>query len=374
MTSPKLTDFQLATLATLQLKLTALGVEGDFQPTAIEGPIVTLYKFSPRNATRVSQVERLAPDLAIALGVEAVQIRRVPGEAFIGIAVPNRDRKPFLFRDAVSVIWQSKARIPICLGISQEGNVVVDDLTNLPHLLIAGSTNSGKSTLVSSILTGLVYTKSPSEIQLLLSDTKQVEFGRFEKTPHLARPIATSVLATLEILNYAVDLIEDRLGELAKIGCKNIAEGNHLASLRKLPQWPYYVIVIDELADPLSDKTRIEIDEKDVSMASLCEHALATIVARARATGVHVIAGVQRPSVKIVEGNIKSNFPARVSFRLPSEIDSRTVLGTGGAEHLLSQGDMLYLSPLNPSIRRIHAPLAKNEDMNAAVEMAKMGG
>ena len=375
-TKPILTDLQLSTLATLQVKLNSLGVDGEFLPSVSEGPIVTLYKFVPKNATRVSLVERVAPDLAVALGAEAVQVKRLPGEGAVGIYVPNKDKKLVLFRDCVGAVWDGfhnrQQRIPVLFGIDYMGKLVVEDLPLMPHLLIAGSTNSGKSTFINSILASLIYTVPHDRLKFVLSDVKQVEFTNFVGTPHLLYPIATSIADTLEHMEFLIHEINSRLSRLAKVSCQNIAQYNAAETRAPLP---YIVFVIDELAEILTDKTKEEYVDADGKIkyrkrGELAEYRLALIVQKARATGIHIIAATQRTSVKIVEGNIKANFPARVSFRLPSEADSRTILGQSGAEQLLSQGDMLYISPNTPAIRRLHASLAEVEDIKAAIEVA----
>lgn len=366
----------LAVLATLAVKLASLGVEGDFEPNVSEGPVVTLYRFVPKNATRVTLVERVAPDLAIALGAECVQVKRLPGEYAIGIYVPNKEKKLILFRDSIGPVWDAfynrKHRIPLLFGIDHMGQIVVEDLPLLPHLLIAGATGSGKSTFLNSILAGLIYTVPPTRLKLVLSDVKQVEFTNFIGAPHLLYPVSTSIPDTLEQMEWLCDEINKRLGILVKASCQNIIQYN---SLETRAQLPYVLFVIDELTEILMDQSKeMYIDEsgkeKYRTRGKLAEHRLGLIAQKARATGIHIIAATQRPSVKVVEGNIKANFPARVSFRLPSEADSRTILGTSGAEQLLSQGDMLYISPNTPAIRRLHAPLASIEDIRAAVDMA----
>jgi len=377
---PKLDEKHLAVLATLQVKLASLGVEGHFLPSVSEGPVVTLYRFVPQNATRVSLVERVAPDLAIALAAECVQVKRLPGEQAVGIYVPNKDKRLLLFRDAVGSVWDAynnrKQRIPLLFGIDHMGAMVVEDLPLLPHLLIAGATGSGKSTLLNSILASIIYTVPPAKLKLVLSDVKQVEFTNFVGAPHLMFPVSTSIPETLEQMEWLCDEINRRLTTLVKASCQNILQYN---SLETRAAMPYILFVIDELAEILMDKSNEEQEIPDgkggtkiklIARGKLAEHRLGLIAQKARATGVHIIAATQRPSVKVVEGNIKANFPARVSFRLPSEADSRTILNTSGAEQLLSQGDMLFVSPNSPAIRRLHAPLASIEDIRAAVDVA----
>jgi DNA segregation ATPase FtsK/SpoIIIE, S-DNA-T family len=364
----------LAILATLQVKLQSLGVDGHFLPQVSEGPVVTLYRFVPQNATRVSLVERMAPDMAIAIGAECVQVKRLPGELAVGIYVPNKEKKFVLFRDSVGHVWDAynnrKQRIPLLFGIDHMGSFVVEDLPLLPHLLVAGSTGSGKSTFLNSILAALIYTIPPTRLRMILSDVKQVEFTNFIGSPHLLYPVSTSIAETLEQMNWICDEVNNRLTCLAKAHCQNITQYNALESFHYMP---YILFVIDELAEILLDKGREENDEgKPVgpTRGKLAEHRLGLIAQKARATGVHIIAATQRPSVKVVEGNIKANFPARLSFRLPSEADSRTILNISGAEQLLAQGDCLYASPNSPAIRRLHAPLASVDDIRAAVDVA----
>lgn len=365
-----LTPDQIQVLAKLQVKLSSLKIDGHFLPEVSVGPIVTLYRFVPTNATKVSNVENLSDDMAISLGVESVQIQRIPQENAIGIYVPNKVKALLQFKDSVGAVWQSKAKLPILLGMDHSGSIVVEDLTSLPHLLIAGSTGGGKSTLLNSIISSLMYCRSPLELKIVLCDTKQVEFTHFVKAPHLLFPVAVTVRDVINQLEILVDEIDIRLTQMAKRSCQNIAQFNELKGIG--PNMPYIILVIDELADILQDPTKEEnADGKSSkSYGKQAEYLLGKIVQKSRATGIHCIAATQRTSVKVVEGNIKANFPARITFRLPSEIDSRTILGTRGAESLLSQGDMLYASPNYPSIRRIHAPYASIEDIRIAVEMA----
>jgi DNA segregation ATPase FtsK/SpoIIIE, S-DNA-T family len=376
---PKVDDKHLKILATLQVKLSSLGIDGHFLTEVSEGPVVTLYRFVPQNATRVSLVERLADDMAVALAVEAVQVKRLPGESAVGIYVPNKEKRPVLFRDSVGHVWDAytnkNQKVPILFGIDHMGNFVIEDLPQLPHLLVAGATGSGKSTLLNSIIASLIYVVPPSKLRLVMSDVKQVEFTHFLGTPHLLYPVSTNVIDSIDQMGWLINEINRRLSTLAKYSCQNIAQ--YLATGKEMP---YVVLVIDELAEILQDQSREEYEDDNGKLrqgkprGKIAEHNLGLIAQKARATGIHIIAATQRPSVKVVEGNIKANFPARVSFRLPSEADSRTILGTSGAEQLLSQGDMLYLSPNTPAIRRLHSPLASIADIRAAVDAACMKG
>lgn len=345
-------------------KLAELGYEARFIGPISVGPILSVYRFFPTGRTKVSNLEALASDFAVTLGVEDVLVKRMPGESAVGIFVPNAERTYINFRDTASTIWQTYhapngPTVPLNLGIDHLGQPFVEDLALLPHLLIAGSTGAGKSTLLDALIASIVYTVNSDTIKLVMSDTKNVEFGHFVGAPHLLFEPATSIYQTLEQLDWVIDEMSDRLNALGKAGVRNIFEyremGKKMASI---------VVIIDELADIMQFKGEKRGESK------IAEDKLGAIVQKSRAAGVYVIAATQRPSVNVVAGSIKANFPARLTFRLPSDADSRTVIGTTGAEHLLSRGDMLYVSPNAPGIRRLHAPFVEIEDIKAAVEVA----
>ena len=369
-----LTDEQKGVVLTVVKKLSELGHEAKFVPPVKVGPVVSAYRFLPIRKTRVSHLESLADDFAVALGVEDVLVKRMPGDAAVGVFVPNKVRKMVSFRETIGELYRQFHNdeitgIPMNFGVDVLGKPFIEDLVSLPHLLIAGSTGSGKSTLLSSILTGIVYTLNSSGVKLVLSDTKGVEFGHFIGSPHLLFEPATSIYQTLEQMDWLISEMEDRLSSIGKYGCRNIHEYNtkllKTGDLKDLALvLPYIVLAIDELADLMMHKG----DKRGES--KIAQDKLSKIVQKSRAAGVYVIAATQRPSVNVVSGSIKANFPARLSFRLPSEHDSRTVLSTGGAEHLLSRGDMLYVSPNRPGLHRLHAPYASIEDIKAAVDMA----
>lgn len=369
-----LTDEQRRISTLIIMKIIELGQSAKFVPPITEGPIVSVYRVLPQGTTRVSAIESLAEDFAITLGVEDVFVKRMPGESAVGISVPNKERRWVNWRDYVGFasrqnIASSDKRIPLLLGVDYTGKVVVEDLTLFPHLLIAGSTGSGKSTLLSSIIGAIVYNCNSSEIKFVLSDTKGVEFGHFLGAPHLLFDPAQNIYQTLERLDWLIDEMNDRLKKFGRAETRNIGEYNDRKVSSSSERLPYIVIVIDELADLLSDRSRRE-GEKGPSIGKIAEGKLSQLAQKARATGIHAIAATQRPSVRLIEGNIKSNFPARLTFRLPSGSDSRTVISTEGAEHLLSRGDMLFVNPNRPGLQRIHAPLASISDIQAAVEVA----
>jgi S-DNA-T family DNA segregation ATPase FtsK/SpoIIIE len=360
---------QQAVATVLQHKMTTLGLCAKHVESVV-GPIVTVYKFLPLGSTRVSNIEGLSQDFAVALSVEDVFVKRMPGEAAVGIFVPNRERKNVLWRDICSV--PSDTYIPLILGIDVNGRRVVEDLTTLPHLLIAGSTGSGKSTLLGSLIASFLVNRR--DVYFVLSDTKGVEFNHFARARQLYCPISTTVEGTITRFEMLVDEMERRLRLYADSKHRNILEYNKAfeGTSRRLP---YIVVVIDELYDLLTDGRKVQEndEERSTTLGKDASGKLAKLAQKARATGIHIIASTQRPSVKLLEGDIKANFPARITFRLPSEADSRTVLGTGGAEHLLNRGDMLFVNPNKPGLQRIHAPMASLTDISAAVEFAARG-
>lgn len=381
-----LTDEQLGVVTKVTIKMMELGLNVKFIPNISVGPIISIYRFLPQGSTRVSMIEALADDFAVVLGVEDVMVKRMPGESAVGIMVPNKNRTIVKYLDTATAVWKANqgddcptSGVPLGFGVDHLGNPFVEDLTALPHLLIAGSTGSGKSTLVSSILASLIFVKRSNEVKLILSDTKNVEFGHFIGAPHLLFTPATSVYQTMEQMEWLVDEMDKRLKTIGSQGCRNIFEykekANAIERLQntgfpcsKAAEIPFIILVIDELADILGDRSKS--GDKGPGIGKVAEGLLAKIVQKSRAAGVYVIAATQRPSVNIVSGSIKANFPARLSFRLPSGHDSRTVLGIEGAEHLLSRGDMMYVSPNRPGISRLHAPWASIQDINNAVEAA----
>jgi S-DNA-T family DNA segregation ATPase FtsK/SpoIIIE len=370
----KLTDDQVVILSKITATCTRLGYTVQPIPTVSVGPIVSVFRLLPTQRTKFAHLEGLSDDLAIALKAEDVLVKRLPGEAAVAIFVPNAVRTHVFWTELITSNWGMLSLIcenygvPLLMGVDHLGTVQIEDLTQLPHLLVAGSTGSGKSTFLSSILASLVYTMAPTELQLVLSDTKGVEFTVFETAPHLAKPVATNIYTNVGVMDWLVEEMSRRYTLIGRAGVKKISEYNALPSAN----WtlPYIVFVIDELADLLTIREKVDDEKKGPSIGKICEARLQTLVQKGRAAGIHIIAATQRPDVKVVAGGIKANFQARLSFRLPSQVDSITILNTEGAEHLLGKGDMLYISPSQP-IRRMHAPLATAADIAGAVEMAK---
>jgi S-DNA-T family DNA segregation ATPase FtsK/SpoIIIE len=386
MTTTTQTEEQKAVTIVLAHKIASLGLNATFVEPISVGPILSVYRFMPKGSTKVSSLEALSQDFALALGVEDVMVKRMPGEVAVGIFVPNKERKYVQWRDICGVP-PNRAIIPLVMGVDHLGNKVLEDLTLFPHLLVAGSTGGGKSTFLNSLIATWIYNNSPDDIQIILIDLKQVEFNHFVGARHLLFEPAYNVYQALERMQWAIDEMEGRLKKFAKCGARNILEYNNRiqtstgstdtsrtrtsVALQANAKIAYIVIVFDELASLLLDSRKEGENEGETrgpSLGKIAQGKLSQLAEKARATGIHIIAATQRSSVKVVEGNIKANFPARLTFRLPSEADSRTILGTSGAEHLLSRGDMLFSNPNRPGLARIHAPLASIQDIKAAVE------
>src|SRR5258708_5688206 len=321
-----LSDEQVQVFATLVSKMCALQVDASPLPTVTVGPVVSGYRFEPKGATRISHIESLAKDFALALGAESVLVKRMPGDSAVTVFVPNKVRKGVSFLETIGMVWplRDKLKIPLNLGITSIGDPLVEDLATLPHLLIAGSTGSGKSTLLTSIITTIIATKSSDEVRLVLSDTNGVEFGHFIGVPHLVFEPATTVYKTLDHIEWLSSETDRRLARFAKASCRNITEFNLNASTKD--KLPFIALIIDEIADLMLHKHKNE--DEEVSVSKLFENKLCLLVGRCRKAGINVIASTQRPSVNIVTGSIKANFPARLSLKLPTAVDSRTILDT----------------------------------------------
>lgn len=355
-----LTPEQQAVITTVVVKLAQLGHEVGFSYPISTGPLITTYRFLPKAAAKVAQITSCADDLALALHVEDVLVRRLPGEGTIGISVPNATRTPVLWRNLLADRPpESDNVVPLNLGVDSEGKPFRADLTRLPHLLITGSTDGGKSTLIRSLLASLILWRDAEQVQLVLSDTKKVEFGHFIGAPHLLFEPSRTRYDTWERMDWLIEEVDRRLRVLAAAGVTNISEYHKHGG-----RLPYIVFVIDEIYHVLCGGERGE--------SKIANNKLSRIVSESRAAGVHVIGGTQRSSVDVVSGSIKANFPARLTFRLPAAEDSRTVIGHSGAEHLLARGDMLYCSPNHPATLRLHSGYATTEDITQCVAFAKL--
>ncbi len=330
------------------------------------GPVVTMYEVRPAAGVRVSRIANLSDDLALALKALAVRIQApIPGSDTVGIEIPNVQRAMVNFREILEspTFRDDKGQLSMALGKDIAGNPFVADLSRMPHLLVAGATGAGKSVGLNSILLSLLYTTYPHEMQLLLIDPKRIEMAVYADLPHLVHPVVTEMQHAKTALEWAVHEMDQRYSAMARLGVRNIAGFNQKLQAfgRDIPpefadleQMPYLVIIIDELADLMLTAAR-EVETSIVRLAQL-----------ARASGIHMILATQRPSVDVVTGLIKANFPCRISFQVTSKHDSRTILDMVGAEYLLGRGDMLY-KPSGGKLMRLHGPFVPDEEVQAVV-------
>jgi len=337
------------------------------------GPMVTTYEFKPEAGVKYSRVTGLADDLCLAMRAESILIERMPGKSTVGIQVPNHDRETIHLRDVLEseTFARSKARLTIAMGKDINGRIVTTDLATMPHLLIAGSTGSGKSVAINAMIMSLLFRTTPAQVRLILVDPKRVELGMYEGIPHLLTPIITEPKLAANALRNAVREMERRLKLLASRSVRNIDQYNKLfeGSMPSLfdeeednEPLPFIVIIIDELAD-LMMLDRANVEESITRLAQM-----------ARAVGIHLVLATQRPSVDVITGLIKANVPTRISFRLATKVDSRTILDTNGAEALLGRGDMLFLPPGTSRLMRLHAPYVSEKETAAVVEFWKDQG
>ena len=365
----KLTAEQKNVVDLIIEKIEAQGKHATFVSPVTVGPIISTYRFFPLKKTKVAHIEAMSKDFAVALGSETIVVKRMPGESAIGVFVPNKIKTIVEYEQTLPNVAQYMAeptkdghkKIPINLGITSNGDPFVDDLTQQPHMLIAGTTMGGKSTLLHGVVTTMANSLTRDELQLIISDTKGVEFADFTTLPHLRngeKSICKNWADTVMELDWACKESESRLSQFATFpGVKNIHQYNaRAAKTPGMRNMCYVVIVIDELADLIGPA-------RDRSEAKLNSDKLSTLASRSRAAGIHIIASTQRPDVKLIKGQIKANLPTRLSFRLPSSQDSRTILNTKGAENLISQGDMFYTSSTSPELKRLHAPLITSDEI-----------
>jgi S-DNA-T family DNA segregation ATPase FtsK/SpoIIIE len=331
------------------------------------GPVVTTFEFKPEAGIKYSRITGLAEDLCLALRAESLLIERIPGKSTVGIEVPNPHRETIALREVIESpeFVHSASKLTMPLGKDLIGRIRVADLTQMPHLLIAGSTGTGKSVFINSLLMGMLYTATPEELKLVLVDPKRLELGLYEDIPHLFTPVVTDAKVASNVLRNATREMERRLKLLAQRGVRNIEQYNRtfqknqslslfdsVEDVEHKPL-PYMVIVIDELADLMM------VDTNNV------EESITRLAQMARAVGIHLILATQRPSVDVITGLIKANFPARISFRVASKVDSRTILDANGSESLLGKGDMLYLPAGSSRLHRIHGPYVTEEEIAA---------
>jgi len=331
------------------------------------GPVVTTFEFKPEAGIKYSRITGLSDDLCLALRAESILIERMAGKSTVGIQVPNHERETIWLREVVESqeFLGSKSKATLAMGKDINGRIVTADLNTMPHLLIAGSTGSGKSVAINAFIMSMLFKATPDQVRLILVDPKRLELGNYEGVPHLHTPIITEPKLASNALRNAVREMERRLKQLAEKGVRNIEQYNRLfdSSTPSLFEdgtearpLPYIVIIIDELADLML------LDGQNV------ETAITRLAQMARAVGIHLVLATQRPSVDVITGLIKANFPARVSFRVATKVDSRTILDANGAEALLGRGDMLYLPNGSARVHRLHAPLVTEKEIAAVVE------
>ncbi|HEY0263193.1 MAG TPA: DNA translocase FtsK [Granulicella sp.] len=345
----------------------------DGQVTQINpGPVVTTFEFRPDAGVKVARITGLADDLCLAMAAESILIERMPGKSTVGIQVPNTERETIWLRDIVESesFAQSKSRLAVAMGKDINGRIVSADLASMPHVLIAGSTGSGKSVAINAMIMSVLFKSTPEQVRMILVDPKRVELGMYEGIPHLFTPIITEAKLAANALRNAVREMERRLKLLAANHVRNIDQFNKLfdhgseylfEDVNQEPL-PYIIIIIDELAD-LMMLDRANVEESITRLAQM-----------ARAVGIHLVLATQRPSVDVITGLIKANVPTRMSFRLATKVDSRTIIDSNGAESLLGRGDMLYLPPGTSRVQRVHAPFVTEKEISAVVDFWKAQG
>jgi DNA segregation ATPase FtsK/SpoIIIE, S-DNA-T family len=352
-------------------------VEGRVEDV-LPGPVITTFEFRPAAGVKYAQIVALSEDLALGLQVEAVRIERIPGKATVGIEVPNPDRQTIVLRDVVesNKFVHSASPLTLALGKDIHGHPFVADLARMPHLLIGGFTGSGKSVGINAMIMSILFKATPEEVRFILIDPKTVELGMYEKLPHLLTPIISDPREAARALRWTVRKMRERYALLASCKVRNLAQYNALladprareAALQasegqaELRPMPMIVVIIDELADLM------------MTCASEVEDSIGHLAQMARAVGIHLIFATQRPSVDIITGVIKANFPARIAFKVRTRFDSRTILDTDGAECLLGMGDMLYLAPGTSRPMRVHGCLVREEEILTVLKHCKRYG
>src|SRR5678815_4136304 len=338
------------------------------------GPVVTTFEFKPEAGVKYSKITGLADDLCLAMQAESVLIDRIPGKSTVGIQIPNPNREAISLRELLEsdAYQRSSSKLTLALGKTIHGEPFVADLATMPHLLIAGSTGTGKSVGLNSMLTSILYRATPDDVRMIMIDPKRLELGMYEDIPHLLSPVVVDPKKANNALRWAVREMEERYKTLAAEGVRNIEQYNRNvrnvlqergADAEDAPKTlPFIVVVIDELADLMMVASN-EVEESICRLAQM-----------ARAVGIHLILATQRPSVDVITGLIKANLPSRISFRVSSKIDSRTILDSNGAEQLLGRGDMLFLPPASSRCIRLHGPyISEQESARVASFLRKQG-
>ncbi|BBG65531.1 cell division protein FtsK [Hydrogenimonas sp.] len=350
-----------AKISDLLEKLSKFKIDGDVVRT-YAGPVVTTFEFKPAAHIKVSKILNLQDDLAMALRAQTIRIQApVPGKDVVGIEIPNKEVETIYLREILEddIFKKSKSPLAIALGKDIVGKPFVTDLKKLPHLLIAGTTGSGKSVGINAMILSLLYRNSPDRLKLMMIDPKMLEFSIYNDIPHLLTPVITQPKKAITALSNMVGEMERRYKMMSQTRTKNIETYNEKAAKEKREELPYIVVVIDELADLMMT------GGKDV------EFSIARLAQMARASGIHLIVATQRPSVDVVTGLIKANLPSRISYKVGQKIDSKVILDTFGAESLLGKGDMLFTPPGGGGLIRLHAPWSSESEIETIVEYLK---
>ena len=346
----------------LEEKLQHFGVKGSISGVR-PGPIITMFEYKPEIDSKISKIISLEDDLALALKAISIRIiAPIPGESAVGFEIANTSRRDVFFSQTIksAAFSDFDGRLPLALGVDVVGNPVVEDLVKMPHLLVGGATGSGKSVGLNATLASLLCKCTPKQLRLILIDPKRLEFTPYDDIPHLLFPIVTNPVKATAVLKWVVQEMEDRYERMAQVGVRNITEYQKLLSSNRtdkdgqlLENMPFIVVVIDELADLMIVAGK-EIETYIVRIAQM-----------ARAAGIHMIVATQRPSVDVVTGLIKVNFPSRVSFRVSSKVDSRTILDQQGAEKLLGRGDMLFMNSASSHLARVHGAYISDKEIES---------
>jgi DNA segregation ATPase FtsK/SpoIIIE-like protein len=362
-------------------KLLCFGVKGTISSIK-PGPVITMFEYKPEIDSKISKITAVEDDLAMALTAKSIRILApIPGKNVVGFEISNLNRNDVFFGDvaksqefekfsgthtggthavgthAVGKPVSNPTKLPLILGVDVTGKPAIEDLCKMPHLLVGGATGSGKSVGLNAMIISLLCSLNPDQLKLILIDPKRLEFGPYADIPHLLFPVVTNASTAISVLKWVVQEMENRYQNMATVGVRNINEYNALPEIETLP---FIVVVIDELADLMM------VAGKDV------ETQIVRIAQMARAAGIHMMVATQRPSVEVVTGLIKVNFPSRISFRVSSKIDSRTILDSQGAEKLLGRGDMLYMNSSSPDLMRVHGVYVSDEEIKKVVDCWKM--
>jgi S-DNA-T family DNA segregation ATPase FtsK/SpoIIIE len=391
-------DYLITNSRILEKKLSDFGVEGRVVEV-MPGPVITMYELEPAPGVKINKITNLADDLALALMAPSIRILApIPGKNVIGIEIPNLKRDPVFLKDVLDndAFLKSSLRLPIALGVDFVGTPVIADLTKMPHLLIAGTTGSGKSVALNAMICSILFKAWPDDIKFLMIDPKRLELSSYEGIPHLMHPVVVDPKKASQVLRWTVEEMERRYKTISDLGVKSIDAYNEMilkgvkdhpaAASKEKPaetpigeefkapevaapghdqqikhvKLPYIIVVIDELADLMM------VASRDV------EESLTRLAQMARAAGIHLIIATQRPSVDVITGLIKANFPTRISFQVSSKIDSRTIIDQQGAEQLLGAGDMLFIPPGTSKLARIHGAYVSDKEIDRIVDFIKM--